>query len=314
LNINNLNIPDDLNVQQIDIKPGLGLVLADFQPGGALCIGFETGAVPFEFAYHLSGGARYTVEHRQGKTCFDGNPGLNVVSAFSHSKGSMAFSARVPIRMVAIHIQPRFFAEILKDQPDGGDPDLQEALQQYGSFFNARPSRMTPAMCVAANQMLACPYYGVTRQMFLESKTLELMALQLEERSSRASAPIDRHPVNPNDLMRVRRARDILLRDWQDPPTLFQLARKVGLTHTRLNRGFRAMYGTTVFEYLRRHRLEESRLLIHDAEMNIAEIAYATGFSSPSHFSRAFLNRFGIQPSAYLKDVLRRRVISVRNV
>lgn len=118
-------------------------------------------------------------------------------------------------------------------------------------------------------------------------------------------------PGEERDGERIRQARELLLRDMENPPTLFQLADAVGMTHTRLNRGFRKFHGATVFEYLRRQRLEKSRWMIDRGEMSLAEIAYATGFSSPSHFARAFLQHFGIQPSAYLKEVRHRRTISL---
>ena len=82
-----------------------------------------------------------------------------------------------------------------------------------------------------------------------------------------------------------------------------ELARSVGLSHPKLNQGFREIYGVTVFDYLRQKRLENARSYIQEGRMNITEAAYATGFSSSSHFSRAFLKYFGIQPSLYLNEI-----------
>ena len=108
------------------------------------------------------------------------------------------------------------------------------------------------------------------------------------------------------DIERIHKAREILICKMDNPPSLLELAKSVGLTHTRLSRGFRNLYGTTVFDYLRRQRLEKGRLLLEQDNMNIAEVAYAIGFSSPSHFARDFLRYFGTQPKLYKREISRR--------
>ena len=78
-----------------------------------------------------------------------------------------------------------------------------------------------------------------------------------------------------------------------------ELAKAVGLTHTRLNSGFRSIFGCTVFEWLRIQRLEKARMLIMQGEKNITEIAYEVGFASSSHFTWAFRKFFGTTPGRY---------------
>ncbi|MEJ2157126.1 MAG: helix-turn-helix transcriptional regulator [Desulfobacteraceae bacterium] len=79
------------------------------------------------------------------------------------------------------------------------------------------------------------------------------------------------------------------------------MARAVGTTHTQLNRGFRRIYGTSVFGYLRKMRLEKARHLLEKGKMNVTEAAMAVGYNSLSSFSRAFSNHFGMKPMRYLK-------------
>lgn len=297
-------------VQRIDVKPGLRLNLVDFNPRENFRVAFETDDAPLEFSYHLSGSAFYVITHRHGENSFKGKPGLNVVSTFPQSTGTMEFGAHHPVRMIAIHIDPSFFSVYLSEQPDIAVPELERVIQNGDFSYFYRPAAMPPSMLIAAGQMLDCPYRGLAGRLYYESKTLELMALQFAQLSSEIGDAARPSVLNGQDVERVRKAREILCEDPQNPPSLFHLASAVGMTHTKLNRGFKAVYGTTAFGYLRLHRLEESRRLLDGAEMNIAEIAYATGFSSPSHFAKAFLAHFGIRPSAYLGEVHRRRTIS----
>ncbi len=165
-----------------------------------------------------------------------------------------------------------------------------------------RLGAMTASMHMAIHQILNCPYQGLTRRIYFEGLALELIA-HLIAADTRPKAP---PAFRPSDLEKIYHAREILIRDLENPPTLFDLARCVGLSHTKLNRGFREIFDTTAFGYLRQQRLEYGKMLLQEGMMNISEVAYTTGFSSPSHFGRAFLKHFGTQPGTYLKEILKK--------
>ena len=304
-------IPPGDCLRRIAVRPGLGLVLVDFTPEQAVCLTLETGEVPFEFSFHLSGRPRYTVIRGQGRHDFSGKPGLGVASAFPHAHATMEIAAGTPVRMVALHMEPSFFRDYLP--PDAGTPglpELRQAVEQDRFPYCYRASSVDPAITVAASQLLDCPYRGMARKMFYESRVLELMVLQLDRFFTGPAGPA-LPGFSPEERAGIRRVKDRVTQTLENPPALFDLARLAGMSHTKLNKGFKAVYGTTVFGYLRQCRLTRSRALIESGEMNLAQVAYATGFSSPSHFARAFLHHFGIQPSAYLKTVMGRRTISL---
>lgn len=298
-------------IQQIDIRPGLKLSLVNFHSTAPKKITFETQDAPLEFSFHLSGHADYSIVHQQGKNDFKGNAGQYIASCFPKSSSTMEINGKSCIRMLAIHIDPDFLNHYLTGRGQFPLPELEKMVQtgKFSYYFN--PGRMSATMSVVASQLFTCPYRGIAGQWFYESKTLELMVLQFARISQGFHHTQARMAVNDQDVERIQMAQRLLCRDLENPPSLFELARAVGMTHTKLNKGFKHLFGTTVFGYLRRHRLEESRLLLDAGQMNIAEIAYASGFSSPSHFARSFFAYFGVQPSAYLKEVLQRRVISV---
>ena len=298
-----------LNVQYFPVKSGLHLALVDIRLQEPLLMDFETNETSFEFSFHLSGQTRYRIIHHKGEETFKGAPGVNIAAALSRSHSTMEIQDNADIRMVALKIEPSFFYQYLEDLKDINIPDLEDMLQKDSLQFYLRPSEMTPSMTLVANQILACPYHGMTKKMYYEGKSLELMALQLTQLANKGCGNVDHPPFNQAERERIRTARKILLDDLENPPSLLQLARMVGLTHTKLNKGFRAEYGTTVFDYLRQFRLKESRRMLDLGDMNVAEIAYATGFSSPSHFAKAFVTYFGVQPKAYQKEIRSHRTI-----
>ncbi|WNZ27782.1 helix-turn-helix transcriptional regulator [Leptolyngbya sp. NK1-12] len=157
----------------------------------------------------------------------------------------------------------------------------------------------SPEMHVVLQQILNCPYQDWTRQFYLESKALELLILWLDQATERDKLP-DSCNLSLSDVDRVHQAREILMQHLENPPSLLELARKVGLNDYKLKRGFRQLYGTTVFGYLHTQRMEKARILLTSQQMKITDVAHAVGYASLPSFSSAFRKQFGVSPRSYL--------------
>ncbi|MEM9808326.1 MAG: AraC family transcriptional regulator [Cyanobacteria bacterium P01_D01_bin.56] len=162
---------------------------------------------------------------------------------------------------------------------------------------------ITSEMQMVLHQYLHCPYEGVMQTLYLESKAVELIVLKLAQIKQMAQEADARHTngtqrrLNVKDRERVYQAREILLSDMANPPSLQQLAEQVGIGDYKLKQDFRMAFGTTVFEYLRSHRLEQARQLLTERTMNVSEVAQLVGYSSLSKFTAAFKKQFGVLPS-----------------
>ena len=121
-------------------------------------------------------------------------------------------------------------------------------------------------------------------------------ATQLKSRGPQSKG-LKSRALKSKDLERVHAAREILVEDIANPPSLQQLAEQVGIGDYKLKRDFRQAFGTTVFGYLRLHRLECARQLLTARQMNVSEAAEFVGYSSLSKFTAAFKRQFGILPS-----------------
>jgi AraC-like DNA-binding protein len=159
-------------------------------------------------------------------------------------------------------------------------------------------SETTTMMQLVLNQLLNCPYQGLTKQIYLESKCWELVALKLEQL---AAEPQPQSPNNlkSDDIDRIYEAKAILTRNWQTPPSLMELARQVGLNDYKLKLGFRQVLGTTAFGFLWHYRMEQAHQLLIAGGHNIKEVATIVGYSKQSNFAAAFRKKFGINPKLY---------------
>lgn len=131
-------------------------------------------------------------------------------------------------------------------------------------------------------------------RLFLESRATELL---LEVFSHWGSPPPP--PALPARTQRqLARALELLRSAPAQPLTLSQLAREAGTNPTTLQQWFRQAFGTSVFGWLREHRLQLAHeALAHDA-CSVAEAARLAGYGSAANFATAYRRRFGLAPSA----------------
>lgn len=99
-----------------------------------------------------------------------------------------------------------------------------------------------------------------------------------------------------NDRDRIIFARDYMMQHSDMPPTIPELAKIAGINEFKLKRGYKEIFGTTIFGHLAETRLEQSRYILQEGKKAISEIAFELGFSSVQHFSTAFKKKFGIPP------------------
>ncbi len=93
---------------------------------------------------------------------------------------------------------------------------------------------------------------------------------------------------------------DILHREWNDPPTISTLARRVGSNECYLKQWFRQQTGMTIGEYIREQRMKKALEMIETGKYSITATAFFVGYSNPGHFSEAFKKFYGHLPSYYL--------------
>ncbi len=278
-----------------EIRPGFDIWTSDCLFRENINFSLADQPAVFNFGFCLSGKFRSkygtnrnSIEISSGKQGVFYNP-------YTHGMGRMSMD--VPQRQVEIVFSPDRLRSYLESDMNAIHPVLRSILEekQNNQFFQIRT--ITPAMRNALEQLLDCPYGGLTRKLFFESRALELLALQLRQLSDSSPKRVSNgFRLHQRDRKRTESARDFLISRLDNPPGLGQLAREAGMSHPKLNRCFREMYGMTVFEYLRNERLNRAKKML-DQGLNVTETAYAVGYDSISHFSKAFKNRFGALPS-----------------
>ncbi len=151
------------------------------------------------------------------------------------------------------------------------------------------------SMQQAIDAILNCKYQQGLKKLFLLSKAIELLVLQAESFNSlRPGKKLVARSEYDRD--RIHYAREYVTQHIDNPPSLLELARIVGLNEYKLKHGFKEIFQTTVFGYLAEKRLELARDYLTDPNKSITDIADLLGYSSIQHFSFAFKKKFGHSP------------------
>ncbi len=108
--------------------------------------------------------------------------------------------------------------------------------------------------------------------------------------------------VTPEELANLaylRRARDLMDREYARPLDVAALARAALMSSAHFSRQFRAAYGETPYAYLMTRRIERAKALLRRGELSVTEVCMAVGCSSLGSFSARFTELVGETPTAY---------------
>jgi len=270
--------------------PGLTLDNVIIRPENKLVIGDLTDKENIQSIYVISGHADST---------FDFGNKLAVMQksrhAFQYSSGYEAEHQIVAshFHALSIDIHPDFFKSLMATTSG-------EVNEIYNSFAKGESMQsvlmLQPRMHEIINYILQCPFKGVTRYLFIESKVLELLALQIDQVNS--SKPLKQTKSNA-DIEKLFAVREFIELNYLEPLSLAGLCKTFSLNEFKLKKGYKELFHTTVFGHINSLRMEKARAFLSHGEMNISEISDFIGYKNIGSFSAEFKKRFGYAPSTF---------------
>jgi len=99
---------------------------------------------------------------------------------------------------------------------------------------------------------------------------------------------------------KIMAARELLLEHIGNPITIKALSRKVAMNQCYLKKGFKEIFGTTIFDFYQGQRMEHAKYLLYEKGLTVTEVSASLGYSSISHFSTAFKKHTGLKPCELL--------------
>lgn len=165
-----------------------------------------------------------------------------------------------------------------------------------------KDSVLTPGMVIVLNQVMNYNVIASIKNLYLKAKAYELLSLYF----NRSEEPdVEQCPflTDEENILKIRKAKEIVIANLAEPPSLQELSRDIGLSMKKLKEGFKQIYGDSVFSFLFDYKMEYARKLLDSGEYNVNEVGLKVGYSTSSHFIAAFKKKFGTTPKKYLMSL-----------
>lgn len=152
--------------------------------------------------------------------------------------------------------------------------------------------------------LLSHPYEGSMENIFVNAQLQMLLLFGIDNLANNGGCAEPSESCsflsNLDDKAKIVKAREVLIKHIGEPITIKDLSRKVAINECYLKKGFKEMYGTTIFEYYQNQRMEHAKYLLYEKGLSVTEVSMILGYSSISHFSTAFKKQTGLKPCELL--------------
>lgn len=161
---------------------------------------------------------------------------------------------------------------------------------------------ITPSMAIVLNQLINYNLNKYIKKLYFKGKAYELLSLYFNRSED---ADIEQCPflVDETNVIKIRKAKDIIIARMAEPPSLQELADEIGLNLKKLKEGFKQIYGDSVFSFLFDYKMEVARKLLEAGNDNVNEVGLKVGYSTSSHFIAAFKKKYGTTPKKYVMSL-----------
>ena len=161
---------------------------------------------------------------------------------------------------------------------------------------------ISPSMAIVLNQLINFSLNPSIKGLYYRAKAYELLSLYFN-RSEEADVEQCPFLVDEDNVIKIRKAKDIIISRMAEPPTLQELAEEIGLNIKKLKEGFKQIYGDSVFSFLFDYKMEVARKLLESGDNNVNEVGLKVGYSTSSHFIAAFKKKYGTTPKKYVMSL-----------
>jgi len=244
-------------------------------------------------AFYGSGNVELTVKYDNEQKEFNHTKGL-ALSFYADEKVEFvhAVSATKPLESIVIATAATTLENLPNQEGELFGEMLNQLVNPSGHYVEGPSFIMTPAMQSIVDSLFHIQYEGKTRMMFFRSQITTLLSHFFGQ-----LALLKTEKIKTGEREKLNQARDILLNNIDNPPSLNEISKKIGLNIFKLKKEFKAFFGVPVFKYLQNERLSLAHQLIRDQESTVQEAAWHVGYDSLSSFSNAFEKKFGYRPS-----------------
>jgi AraC-like DNA-binding protein len=200
------------------------------------------------------------------------------------------------LKLFHICVDRQYYSTLLSDSEKWSSELKGKLLDKKPVTGSMDNMQLSTQMLNILNDIRKCPLNGNLRSIVMEAKIIEFIALQLNQLVK------DDHGKSNQKMKAADRdalfeMKEFLNKSFTKEHSLRSLSKTFGLNEFKLKRGFKELFGTTVFDYLHDLKMEYAHQKLSAEDVFINEVSGLVGYKNPNHFSTAFKKKFGINPT-----------------
>jgi len=274
-------------LRSIAVRDGIDLLLWEAVFAQPISVNVRDDWGRVQFSCVLQGDSQYSIKHGNRRSEYVLKQGMSCISYTPDCLGHSTHAGMM--ESVTVSVCPELLHELA--------PDMDVALGRQINAAHCCLLWRSDAQINVIAHMLARALRGGAQpsELWLLGQCLVLVGLALEAQGRRAHAT---SRLSSIDKQKLLRARDRLLTDLSEAPTIAMLAKETGLGILKLKYGFRELFQHSIYGLFQQERMHEAWRRLSSGEHTVMMVASDMGYANASHFAVAFQKQFGVKPSS----------------
>ena len=199
--------------------------------------------------------------------------------------------------LISILISIKKFHKLFSEDSNNIQFLKDENVNQKYYFEN----KISNPIFLVLNEIKRFDIKSSTKNLFLKAKVYELFS-HLYNRNRDLNIEQCPFLTNEENFKKIKKAKDIIIENMTNPPSLVELSEEIDLSLKKLKEGFKKIYGKPVYQFLIEYKMELAKKLLSDNNYNVNEVSLKLGYSTASHFITAFKNKYGLTPKNFKQN------------
>jgi AraC-like DNA-binding protein len=199
--------------------------------------------------------------------------------------------------LISILISINKFHKLFSEDSNNIQFLKDENVNQKYYFEN----KISNPISLVLNEIKRFDIKSSTKNLFLKAKVYELFS-HLYNRNRDLNIEQCPFLTNEENFKKIKKAKEIIITNMTNPPSLVELSEKINLSLKKLKEGFKKIYGKPVYQFLIEYKMELAKKLLSENNFNVNEVSLKLGYSTASHFITAFKNKYGLTPRNFKKN------------
>ncbi len=282
----------------MEISNYLGLAMTDICLNSDLLVDFELDNTHFEVACCLEGDilmespVHGEIRLKKDNVILTGSP-----RGSSKNTGFMRILKNRPYKGISFSFDPEIYRTYHKSIADElwGQLITTENLGPKNIFLAER----LPQIGFALLQIFETDFANSSlKKLFIESKIIEV----LTQIACVRFGDTNYIRLSESEKEKILTIPDLMMKNASNPDSIESLAGKLHMEVSRLRKGFKYLYGDTIYSYFKKLKLQRAAYMLQTSDKSVLDIALDVGYQSQSRFGSAFKKHYGLTPFEYSRQ------------